>query len=92
VMNFRHRPTGRRKRLLQLLRSLLVMSDEARYEWEHGIAPPKRSSSPGPAPAGLSRWCRTRDGKFGADARFVPYAGNRSRPSEVRSCIERRGY
>src|SRR4051794_9757966 len=42
VMDFRHAPTGRRERLLLLPRSLLVMSDEARHDWEHGIAPRKR--------------------------------------------------
>jgi alkylated DNA repair dioxygenase AlkB len=42
VMEFRQPPTGRRERLLLLPRSLLVMSDEARYEWEHGIAPRQR--------------------------------------------------
>lgn len=41
VMDFRHRPTGRRERLLLEPRSLLVLSDAARYEWEHGIAPRK---------------------------------------------------
>jgi alkylated DNA repair dioxygenase AlkB len=42
VMDFRHAPTGRKERLLLEPRSLLVLSDEARYEWEHGIAPRKR--------------------------------------------------
>src|SRR5690349_19964164 len=37
VMDFRYRPTGRRQSLLLLPRSVLVMSDEARYLWEHGI-------------------------------------------------------
>lgn len=41
VMDFRHRETGRRERLLLLPRSLLVLSDEARCDWEHGIAPRK---------------------------------------------------
>src|SRR5256714_1508504 len=41
VMDFRHRPTGRRERLLLAPRSLLVLSDGARYDWEHGIAPRK---------------------------------------------------
>lgn len=44
VMDFRHVPTGRRERLLLLPRSLLVLSDEARYDWEHGIAPRKRDA------------------------------------------------
>jgi alkylated DNA repair dioxygenase AlkB len=44
VMDFRHVPTDRRERLLLLPRSLLVMSDEARYDWEHGIAPRKRDA------------------------------------------------
>jgi alkylated DNA repair dioxygenase AlkB len=35
VMDFRHVATGRKG-------SLLVLSDEARYDWEHGIAPRKR--------------------------------------------------
>jgi alkylated DNA repair dioxygenase AlkB len=42
VMDFRHRPTGRKECLLLEARSLLVLSDEARYEWEHGIAPRRR--------------------------------------------------
>jgi alkylated DNA repair dioxygenase AlkB len=42
VMDFRHPPTGRRERLLLEPRSLLVLSDAARFEWEHGIAPRKR--------------------------------------------------
>lgn len=44
VMDFRHPKTGRRERLLLGPRSLLVLADEARYEWEHGIAPRKRDS------------------------------------------------
>jgi alkylated DNA repair dioxygenase AlkB len=54
VMDFRHPPTGRRERLLLEPRSLLVLADEARYEWEHGIAPRKRDSWHG-LPAGRSR-------------------------------------
>jgi alkylated DNA repair dioxygenase AlkB len=42
VMDFRHPPTGRRECLLLEPRSLLVLSDAARFEWEHGIAPRKR--------------------------------------------------
>lgn len=42
VMDFRHVPTGRRERLLLEPRSLLVLCDEARYEWQHGIASRKR--------------------------------------------------
>ena len=41
-MDFRHPATGRKEGLLLEPRSLLVLSDEARYEWEHGIAPRKR--------------------------------------------------
>jgi alkylated DNA repair dioxygenase AlkB len=37
-MDFRHAETGERASLLLERRSLLVLSDEARYEWEHGIA------------------------------------------------------
>lgn len=44
VMDLRHPPTGRRERLLLGPRSLLVLADEARYEWEHGIAPRKRDA------------------------------------------------
>lgn len=44
VMDFRHRPSGRWERLLLEPRSLLVLSDEARYEWEHGIAPRKKDA------------------------------------------------
>jgi alkylated DNA repair dioxygenase AlkB len=43
-MDFRHVATGRRERLLLLPRSLLVLSNEARYDWEHGIAPRKRDA------------------------------------------------
>jgi alkylated DNA repair dioxygenase AlkB len=38
VMDFRHPDSGRREALLLRPRSLLVLSDEARYEWQHGIA------------------------------------------------------
>jgi alkylated DNA repair dioxygenase AlkB len=42
VMDFYHPPTRRKERLLLEPRSLLVLSDEARHEWQHGIAPRKR--------------------------------------------------
>jgi alkylated DNA repair dioxygenase AlkB len=42
VMDFRHAATGRKESLLLEPRSLLVLSGEARYDWEHGIAPRKR--------------------------------------------------
>ena len=42
VMDFAHVTNGRKERLLLLPRGLLVLSDEARYDWEHGIAPRKR--------------------------------------------------
>jgi alkylated DNA repair dioxygenase AlkB len=38
VMDFRRVSDGRRESTLLEPRSLLVLSDEARYEWEHGIA------------------------------------------------------
>jgi len=38
VMDFRHAQDGRRESMLLERRSLLVLSDEARYEWQHGIA------------------------------------------------------
>jgi alkylated DNA repair dioxygenase AlkB len=38
VMDFRHEKSGRKESLLLEPRSLLVLSDEARYEWQHGIA------------------------------------------------------
>jgi alkylated DNA repair dioxygenase AlkB len=44
VMDFRHRPTGRRERLLLEARSLLVLSDGARWDWEHGIAARKKDA------------------------------------------------
>ena len=44
VMDFRHPPTGRGDLLLLEPRSLLVLADEARYEWQHGIAPRKRDT------------------------------------------------
>ncbi|MBY0230832.1 MAG: alpha-ketoglutarate-dependent dioxygenase AlkB [Gemmataceae bacterium] len=42
VMDFRHRQSGVRMRLLLEARSLLVLEDEARYCWEHGIAARKK--------------------------------------------------
>jgi alkylated DNA repair dioxygenase AlkB len=42
VMDFRHIKSGRRESLLLEPRSLLVLSDEARYEWAHGIAARKK--------------------------------------------------
>lgn len=38
VMDFRDPATGRRERLLLEPRSLLVLGDEARHDWQHGIA------------------------------------------------------
>jgi alkylated DNA repair dioxygenase AlkB len=38
VMDFRHVAGDRRESLLLEPRSLLVLSDEARYQWQHGIA------------------------------------------------------
>lgn len=38
VMQFRHADRSRNESLLLERRSLLILSDEARYEWEHGIA------------------------------------------------------
>jgi alkylated DNA repair dioxygenase AlkB len=38
VMEFRHAKDGRRESMLLEPRSLLVLSDDARYEWQHGIA------------------------------------------------------
>jgi alkylated DNA repair dioxygenase AlkB len=42
VMDFKHPASGRKECLLLESRSLLVLSDEARFEWEHGIAARKR--------------------------------------------------
>lgn len=42
VMDFREPAAGRRERLLLMPRSLLVLSDAARFEWQHGIAPRKK--------------------------------------------------
>jgi alkylated DNA repair dioxygenase AlkB len=42
VMDFRHVKSGRRQSLLLEPRSLLVLSDAARYEWQHGIARRKK--------------------------------------------------
>jgi alkylated DNA repair dioxygenase AlkB len=42
VMDFHHVATGRRESLLLEPRSLLILNDEARYDWEHGIAARKR--------------------------------------------------
>jgi alkylated DNA repair dioxygenase AlkB len=41
VMDFRHPETGRKERLQLEPRSLLVLSDAARFDWGHGIAPRK---------------------------------------------------
>lgn len=38
VMQFHHVASGRRAELLLERRSLIVLTDEARYDWEHGIA------------------------------------------------------
>jgi alkylated DNA repair dioxygenase AlkB len=38
VMEFRHVKSGQRESILLERCSLLVLSDEARYEWQHGIA------------------------------------------------------
>jgi alkylated DNA repair dioxygenase AlkB len=38
VMDFRRTSDGRAESLLLEPRSLLVLSDEARYQWQHGIA------------------------------------------------------
>ena len=43
-MDFRHPAAGRKESLLLERRSLLVMNDEARYDWQHGIAPRKRDA------------------------------------------------
>jgi alkylated DNA repair dioxygenase AlkB len=40
-MDFSEPATGRRDRLLLERRSLLVLSDAARFDWQHGIAPRK---------------------------------------------------
>ena len=42
VMDFRHGATQRKERLLLQRRSLIVLSDEARYEWEHGSKSKKK--------------------------------------------------
>jgi alkylated DNA repair dioxygenase AlkB len=42
VMDFLHPQDSRRFSLLLERRSLLVLSDEARYEWQHGIARRKK--------------------------------------------------
>lgn len=69
VMDFRHPATGRRQSLLLEPRSLLVLSDEARYEWEHGIAPRKRDAWQG------VRWDRGR--RVSVTFRFRDGASNR---------------
>jgi alkylated DNA repair dioxygenase AlkB len=38
VMDLRRRTDGRRESVLLEPRGVLILSDEARYEWEHGIA------------------------------------------------------
>jgi alkylated DNA repair dioxygenase AlkB len=37
-MSFRQPSTGQQESLLLERRSLLILSDEARYQWQHGIA------------------------------------------------------
>jgi len=54
VMDFKHPGSGRKESLLLEPRSLLVLSDEARFEWEHGIAARKRDAWQG------VRWGRGR--------------------------------
>ena len=44
VMDLQHANRQRRERLLLERRSLLVLSDEARYQWQHGIARRKNDS------------------------------------------------
>jgi len=44
VMDFRHISSGRQERLLLEPRSLLILTDEARYDWEHGIASRKKDT------------------------------------------------
>jgi alkylated DNA repair dioxygenase AlkB len=38
VMDFRHHATGRKENLLLERRSLLILTDEARLDWQHGLA------------------------------------------------------
>jgi alkylated DNA repair dioxygenase AlkB len=42
VMDFRHIASRRQEMLLLEPRSLLILTDEARYDWEHGIASRKK--------------------------------------------------
>jgi alkylated DNA repair dioxygenase AlkB len=42
VMDFRHIASDQWKRLLLEPRSLLILTDAARYDWEHGIASRKK--------------------------------------------------
>ena len=42
VMDFRHAKDGRQESMLLEPRSLLILSDEARYQWQHGIAARKK--------------------------------------------------
>lgn len=44
VMDFRHPASGAKERLLLEPRSLLVLTDEARYAWQHGIAGRKKDN------------------------------------------------
>ncbi len=47
VMDFRHAKDGRQESMLLEPRSLLVLSDEARFEWQHGIAARKKDRRQG---------------------------------------------
>jgi alkylated DNA repair dioxygenase AlkB len=47
VMDFFHPADGRRESLLLARRSLLVLSDEVRYDWQHGIARRKKDRALG---------------------------------------------
>jgi len=47
VMDFRHATDGRRESMLLEPRSLLVLSDAARYDWQHGIAARKNDRRQG---------------------------------------------
>lgn len=42
VMNFRRRGAEHQETMLLEPRSLLILCDEARYDWEHGIRPRKK--------------------------------------------------
>lgn len=54
-MQFENRQAHMRIRMLIRRKSLLILTDQARYEWHHGIAARKSDPAPGPEPRKRSK-------------------------------------